>query len=215
MTFRVLIADDHTLVRAGLRRLIDAAGDYRVIGEAGDGREAVKMAMNLRPDFFFCDISMGPMSGFETIRLVREQLPSVRCAIVSVHTSTDFLRAAVDIGASAYLPKDSAVEELDAALSAMAAGKTYFSPQLFQSAVRSRAASEGAPVALRALSARQFEILKMIARGRATKEIAYELELSSKTVESHRAQLMRKLGIRDVAGLVLFAVRNGLVRLDG
>jgi len=214
MNHRVLLADDHTLVRAGLRRLIEETPGFTVVGEAAEAKTLLRQVQGLNPDLVICDISMGEVSGFEAIRAVRKINPRVLCAIISVHKSNDFLKAAIDAGASAYLLKDSAVEELDVALKALAEGGNYFSPDLHVAMARSNAAEAGAPKSLQILSNRQFELLKYIGHGLSTKEVAYQLGLSSKTVESHRSQLMKKLGIYDAAGLIRFAIKNGLACLD-
>lgn len=212
----VLLADDHTLVRAGIRTLLEELPDVRIVAEASDGREAVALAASVRPDVVVMDIAMPELNGIEATTRILEQVPTARVLILSMHRSEDFVRRALAAGASGYLVKDSAPLELQLAMDAIARDETYVSSRV--SSVLLAALRTGRTLddtaSLGMLTARQREILQMIAEGKNTKEIAFRLEVSTKTIESHRAALMQRLGIRDVAGLVIFAVRSNLVELE-
>lgn len=212
---RLLLADDHALFRAGLRLLLREIADTEVVAEAGDGQEAIALAEQHRPDVVLMDISMKGRNGIEATAQIRQLLPDTRVIILSMLESEDFIAHALRAGASGYLLKDSAEPELELALAAVARGETYLSPRVSKHLVE--AYLRGAPLdisPLGLLSGRQREILRMIAEGRSTKEIAYELSVSVKTVETHRAQVMERLDIHDVPGLVRFAIRNGIISSD-
>ena len=211
----VLLADDHTLVRAGIRSLIEELPDVTIVAETSNGREAVRLAASLRPELVVMDISMPELNGIEATARMHEEAPASRVLILSMHSSEDFVRRALAAGASGYLVKDSAPLELKLAVEAICRGEVYVSSRVsgaLVSALRAGKAPGGAP--LDALTTRQREILQMIAEGKSTKEIAFTLEVSTKTIESHRAGIMQRLGIRDIAGLVIYAVRNNLVGLE-
>ncbi len=209
---RVLLADDHTLVRAGLRKLLESMPNISVVGEAGDGLELLAMAGQLQPQLVMMDIAMPGLNGLEaTARLVKEQ-PGVRVLILSMHQNEEYVRRALRHGAAAYLLKDSAPMELDLALGAVLRGETYLSPTVSRGVVndyvqRLRNEDQDSD----ALSPRQREVLQLIAEGLSTKEIARRLDLSVKTVETHRTSLMRQLDVHEVAGLVRHALKLGLV----
>ena len=214
-TLRLLLADDHALFRAGLRLLLRGIADTEVVAEAGDGHDAIALAEQHRPDIVLMDISMKGRNGIEATAHIRRLLPETRVIILSMLESEDFIAHALRAGASGYLLKDSAEPELELALAAVTRGETYLSPRVSKHLVEAYlrgAPLEVSPLAL--LSARQREILRMIAEGRSTKEIAFELGVSVKTVETHRAQVMERLDIRDVPGLVRFAIRNGIISPD-
>lgn len=214
---RVLLADDHQLVRAGLRLLIDGLPDFEVVAEVGDGQEAVDAARGLQPDLALLDISMPRMSGLEAAAAMRVASPGTRVIALSMHASEQHFAAALKAGAHGYVVKDSAVTELAEALRAVAAGQHYVSPRIAGSVMQSLARNlRGEPPAGSepVLSPRQRQVLQLIAEGRNTREIAQQLHLSVKTVETHRAELMRRLEIHDVAGLTRYAIRAGLVSPD-
>jgi DNA-binding NarL/FixJ family response regulator len=214
-TLRLLLADDHALFRAGLRLLLRGIADTEVVAEAADGDDAIALAKQYRPDLVLMDISMKGRNGIEATEQIRRLLPETRVIMLSMLESEDFIAHALRAGASGYLLKDSAEAELELALAAVTRGETYLSPrvskQLVEAYLRS-APLDVSPLGL--LSARQREILRLIAEGRSTKEIAYELGVSVKTVETHRAQIMERLDIHDVPGLVRFAIRNGIISPD-
>ena len=208
---RVLLVDDHALVRAGMRSLLQDLPDVEVVAEAGDGAEALAAAERERPDVVLMDIAMKGMNGLEAAARLRERLPEVKVIILSMHTSEEYVLLALRAGAAAYLIKDSATSELERALKCVMRGETYLSPAISRQMVDGYVQRVGASAGPEPLTPRQREVLKRIAEGRSTKEIAFELNLSVKTVETHRAQIMERLGIRDVAGLVRYAMRAGLV----
>jgi DNA-binding NarL/FixJ family response regulator len=201
---RVLLADDHTLVRAGLRALVESLDGATVVGESGEGREALEIIGKLRPDVVLLDIGMPGMNGLEVARRSAEASPRTRVIILSMHAEETYVRQALRAGVAGYLLKGAAVSELP--------GETYLTPRVSQSVVQELLRDEpSGPEPLEGLTKRQREILQLIAEGRSTKEIAATLDVSVKTVETHRARLMERLGIRDVAGLTRFALRAGLV----
>ena len=209
---RVLLADDHTLVRAGLRRLLESIDGMDVVGEAGDGLTLLDLAANLQPQVVLMDIAMPGLNGLEATGRMTKAWPDIRILILSMHQNAEYVRQALRQGAMAYLLKDSAPLELELALKAVLRGETYLSPAVSKGVVSDyvhRLRSDEQPAD--ALTPRQREVLQLIAEGQSTKEIARRLDLSVKTVETHRTQLMKQLDIHEVAGLVRFAIRAGLV----
>ena len=212
---RVLLADDHTLFRDGLRSLLERLGDVTVAGEAGDGREALKLIEEQSPDVAIVDITMPGLSGLEVAARAKRVSPATRVIILSMHAGEAYVAHALRAGVAGYLLKDSAAAELALALRAVRRGETYLSPAISKHVVGGflhGTRGEADPLAL--LTPRQREILQLIAEGKANKVIAADLGLSVKTVEAHRAQLMDRLDIHDVAGLVRLAIRAGLVTPD-
>lgn len=209
-SLRVLLADDHTLVRAGIRALLTSMPEIEVVGEAADGEAAVQLALQLQPDIVLMDISMKGMNGLQAAARIHDELPATRVIILSMHATNDYLQQALRAGAAGYMLKDAATLELQMALAAVARGGTYLSPavsaQVVEGYLQNDTLAEN-----KVLTPRQNEILRLIAAGQSTKEIAFHLKLSSKTVDAHRAQLMDRLGIRDIAGLVRYAIRTGLI----
>ena len=212
---RVLLADDHNLVRAGIRALLEASGGVEVVAESGDGREALELIIKHRPDVALLDIGMPGLNGLEVAKRAAQASPRTRIVILSMHADATYVRQALRAGAAGYLLKGAAVAELPLALQSVMRGETYLTPKISRTIVEGflREDTEE-PGLLEALTARQREILQLIAEGKATKEIAQLLDLSVKTVETHRMRMMERLGIHDVAGLVRFAVRAGLVSPD-
>ena len=208
---RVLLADDHALVRAGMRSLLRDIEGVEVVGEAADGAQALALAERERPDVVLLDIAMKGMNGLEAAARFRELHPGIKVIILSMHASEEYVLQALRAGAAAYLIKDSATAELEIALRSVMRGETYLSPAISRQVVEGYVQRVGAGAGEDPLTPRQREVLKRIAEGRSTKEIAFDLGLSVKTVETHRAQIMERLGIRDVAGLVRYAMRTGLV----
>ena len=212
---RILLADDHNLVRAGIRALLQEIEGATIVAEADNGRDAVALAKRHQPDLAILDISMQDLNGIEALARIRSAGLRTRVLVLSMHTTQEFVRRALSAGADGYIVKDSAPLELRLAIEAVLRGESYISPRVSRLLVESYVRSGQAPESsLDALTGRQREILQRIAEGRSTKEIAHALDVSVKTVESHRACVMERLGIRDVAGLVIFAVRNRLVSVE-
>jgi DNA-binding NarL/FixJ family response regulator len=212
---RILLADDHTLVRAGLRKLLESFPDIDVIGEAEDGLSLLCLAVELQPDLVLMDISMPGLNGLDaTARLVKTQ-PQSKIIILSMYQTEEYVRQALRQGAHGYLLKDAAPLELQLAIAAVLQGRTYLSPAVSKGVLSDyvhRLRIEEAPGDK--LTARQREVLQLIAEGNSTKEIARRLALSAKTVDTHRSQLMKQLGIQEVTGLVRYAVRTGIISPD-
>jgi DNA-binding NarL/FixJ family response regulator len=212
---RVLLADDHVLVRTGIRMLLQKIAGVEVVGEANDGRQAVELAATLRPQIVLMDISMQNLNGLEATAQIRRDQPQVSVIILSMSADETHVLQALRAGASGYLLKDATPEELEMALGAVQAGNTYLTPRVSKQVVEGYVGRLGeGQTTLDVLTPRQREILQLIAEGQGTKEIAFKLGLSVKTVETHRAQIMERLNIRDVPGLTRFAIRNGLVSPD-
>jgi DNA-binding NarL/FixJ family response regulator len=214
MSCTVLLADDHTLVRAGLRALLETLPDVSSVLEASDGREALEVIAAHRPDVVLMDIAMPRLNGLEAAAIVARDYPATRTIVLSMHGAEAHVLQALRAGAAGYLLKDAAAVELPLAIRAVQRGEIYISSAVSRVVVSGYLAgvtSEAAAGPLDSLSARQREILQLIAEGRTTKEIAFSLELSVKTVETHRRQLMERLQIFDVPGLVRFALRHGLI----
>jgi DNA-binding NarL/FixJ family response regulator len=213
---RTLLADDHTLVRAGIRALLLEIEGVSIVGEADNGRDAVAIAKAKMPDLAVMDISMKELNGIEATAQIKAVSSGTRVLILSMHTTEDFVRRALKAGAAGYVVKDSAPLELRMAIEAVMRGETYITSRvskgLVSGLVEGRGDSGGS--AFDSLTPRQREILQLVAEGKSTKEIAFLLEVSVKTIESHRTALMERLGIRDVAGLVLMAVRHNLVSVE-
>lgn len=208
---RVLLADDHTLVRAGVRRILEGHEDFEVVGEVADG-EAALAALNQTPtDVLVLDLSMPGRDGFDVLREARRRWPRLRVIVLTMHTNSEYIARAVREGAYGYLLKDSAVQDLVTAIRAVRAGKEYFSPPVQQELARMLREQSGPPRGVELLTDREREVLRLVAQGLATKEIAARLFISTRTVETHRANLMRKLDLHSVAKLTQFAIREGLV----
>jgi DNA-binding NarL/FixJ family response regulator len=206
---RVLLADDHTLVRAGIRRIIEGFPEMEVVAEARDGREAIDMVALHRPDIAIVDLSMPVQDGFAVTRQIRAQYPGTAVVIMSMHTDTGYVRQAMSAGALGFVVKEAAPAELELALHAAANGQTFLSPKVsgrMMNAMLRRDPNDR----LADLSPRQREILVRLARGQSTKEIAADLSISVKTVETHRARMMETLGMRRGTDLVRFAIENRL-----
>lgn len=211
---RIVLADDHKLVRAGLRSLLQQMPGVTVVGEAQDGREALDLVAEHRPDVVLMDITMAGLNGLEAALQIKKEHPQIRVIMLSMHASEEYVLQALHAGASGYLLKDSAPLELEFALAAVSRGETYLSPPISKQVVDSYMQRVGGARPQATLTGRQREILQLIAEGNSTKEIAHRLKLSIKTVETHRAQLMERLAIYDVPGLVRYAIRHGLVSAD-
>ena len=204
---RVVLADDHDLVRSGIKALLSMIKGVEVIAEARDGQELITLAEELMPDVVMTDISMPGMDGIAAIAHLHKSRPQVKLLVLSMYDTVDFVKRAVASGACGYLMKDAPPFELEQAIRSVMATGTYFSPTIAQ-----RLLQPSEPTVSDELTERQIEILRLIAQGKASKEIAYELGLSPKTVDVHRARIMERLHLGDIASLTLYAVRKGLIK---
>lgn len=212
VSLRVVLADDHALVRAGIRSLLEGMAGIEVVGEARDGHEVIELVDKLHPNLVLLDIAMPGLNGLEACARVVKSSPGTAVIILSMHSAQEYALQALRAGASGYLLKDADFAELELAIAAVSRGDTYLSPAMSSHLVadfRRRVADQPDP--LERLTSRHREVLQLIAEGNTTKAIAAKLRLSVKTVETHRAQLMDRLDIHDVAGLVRFAIRVGLI----
>lgn len=209
---RVVLADDHALVRQGLRALLDKIEGVTVIAEVGDGKEAVNAAITHEADIVLMDIKMPGLNGLDALIRIQREYPRARVIMLSMYAGEEYFQMALDAGASGYLLKDADRAELELALKAVASGETYLSPMVAQYAIQScRDLKRRKKGLLEALTSRQKEILKLMVEGNTSKEIATRLSLSPRTVESHRADIMERLGVHDLPSLVLIALRAGLI----
>ena len=215
MMVRILIADDHKILREGLKSLLEKQPEFAVVAEAQDGLSAISEAKKHKPDIAILDIGMPDLNGIEVTRRIRSEMAETRVIALSMHADRRFVMGILEAGANGYLLKDSAFAELITAVTAVAKGKMYLSPSIAETVVKNSLEKldrkeEGSSVLL---SGREREVLQMIAEGKSTKEIALKLFVSTKTVETHRKQIMDKLNIRTVAGLTKYAIREGLTSL--
>jgi DNA-binding NarL/FixJ family response regulator len=226
-TIRVLLADDHDILRQGLKMLLSMQQEMQVVGEARTGREAVVMAQELMPDVVVMDITMPDMDGLEACQLIRSQRPATQVLMLTMHESEEYFLQSLRMGAAGYLVKKAAPSDLRMAINSIAQGGAFLYPGLAKALIRSYVASpasaspasndhEGMNAsslaqALRVLTPREAEVLRLVAEGRTNQEIADQLTLSIKTVQTHRANVMEKLDLRDITHLVRFAVHHGLI----
>ena len=214
-TTRILLADDHALVRAGIRALLEKLTGIEVVAEAGDGRETLELIRRHSPNLVFLDIALPELNGLEALARATKEVPAVKMMILSMHANEEYVLQALRAGARGYLLKEAAVGELDRALRTVVGGEIYLSPPISKHAIADYLERLEKERPLRnELTPRQREILQLIAEAKSTKEIAFLLKISVRTVEAHRAQLMVRLGIHDVAGLVRYAIRVGLVPVE-
>jgi len=209
----IVLADDHVMVRQGLRAILEAEPDFTVVGEAGDGLTAVEMCAKLRPTVLVTDIVMPRLSGLDVAALVAKRAPSTRVVVVSMHNSAAYVSQALRNGASAYVLKDAGYSELVRAVRAAAAGKKYLSPPLSEQSIESylRREKEGAVDVYDTLTAREREVLHLAGEGSTAPQIGERLGISARTAEAHRAHLMQKLGLRTKAELIRYTLRRGLL----
>jgi DNA-binding NarL/FixJ family response regulator len=212
MTIRILIADDHGVVAEGLKSLAEAEPGIEVVGIVADGREAVKHARESKPDIVIMDMSMPELNGADATRAIVQQTPQCRVIVLSMYAEREYVRRALQAGAMGYVVKRSAAKELVDAIRAVHAGQRYLSPRVADVMIEAGADDKDDPLAK--LSMREREVLQLLAEGNTGAEIAQRLSLSQKTVETYRARLVEKLGIRDLPGLVRFAIQRGIVTLD-
>lgn len=207
---RILLADDHALVRQGFRRILEAEPDMQIVGEASDGREAVALAESLRPDVVVMDVGMPGLNGIEATRRLAESLPRTRVLALSMHKDSVYVREILRAGARGYLLKDAFDRDLLLAVRAVARGEAYLSPAVSEAVLSDYRRHVRDPLDL--LTSREREVLQMLAEGKTNKEIAAALNLSVYTVDAHRGRIMEKLNLHSIGELVRFAVRNGLVQ---
>jgi DNA-binding NarL/FixJ family response regulator len=215
-TIRVLLADDHTLVRAGIRSLLQNLPDIEVVAEANNGREALALLETCHPDVVLMDIAMPGLNGLEAVARIAEDFPYIRVVILSMYANEEYVLRALRTGAAGYLLKDAGPVELELAINAATHNKTYLSPAISKHVTEyvRQMPEETVSSPLERLTPRQREILQLIAEGRTTPEIAQLLQVSVKTVDTHRTQLMDRLDIHDIAGLVRYAIRVGLITAE-
>jgi DNA-binding NarL/FixJ family response regulator len=216
MTLSILLADDHKIVRDGLRSLLEKEPGFKVLAEAKDGREAVRLACELQPEVVIMDIAMPVLNGIEATRQIKARYPEVRVVALSMHADKPYVLRMIKAGASGYLLKNSASKELVLAVRKAADGLVYLSPEIAGVVVESLVAQEGHHVGSETppLTPREREVLQLVAEGLTNAEIADSLGVSRKTVETHRRQIMEKLGLHNVAELTKFAIREGITSLD-
>jgi DNA-binding NarL/FixJ family response regulator len=211
MKTRVLLVDDHDLVRAGIRSLLEKMTGIEVVSEAGDGREALELIKKQLPDLVLLDIAIPGLNGLEALARVTKEFPAVKVIVLSMHANEEYVLRALRAGACGYLVKDAAVAELELAIRAVTLGEIHLSSRISRRVIASYLERLGNGPIRGELTPRQREIVQLIAEGKNTKDIAFLLKISVKTVEAHRAQLMARLGIQEVVGLVRYAMRTGLV----
>ena len=213
---RILLADDHTVVRQGLRKLLEERTDWEVIAEAGDGREAVRLAEQHRPDVAILDVAMPLLNGIEATRQITKRVPGTHVLVLSMHADEAYVTQILQAGASGYLLKDSADVDLIQAVAAVAQGKSFFSPAIarlmLDDYVKQRSGEPGVVDRYETLSDREREVFQLIAEGKTNKDIAALLFISPSTVETHRARILEKLDVHSAAEIVLYAVRRGVIR---
>jgi DNA-binding NarL/FixJ family response regulator len=213
-TVRILLADDHTLVREGLRKILEAQSGWEVIAEAADGRQAVRQTLDLKPDVVILDLAMPQLSGVDAIQQIVRRLPSVRILVLSMHADEVYVTRAIRAGAHGYLLKDSAGTDVLRAVTALTQNKSFFSPavsRIMLDDYMRQLADRGITDRYDTLSEREREVLQLIAEGKVNKEIAELLYLSPNTVETHRARIMEKLDVHSAVEIVLYAVRRGII----
>lgn len=212
---RILLADDHTLVRQGLRKLLEARSGWHVVAEAGDGRDAVRQTLALKPDVAIVDIAMPRLNGIEATRQIVRRAPEVRILVLSMYSDDGCVTQAMQAGASGYLLKDSADTDLTQAVLAVARGESFLSPPVARAMLdeyRRQLTDRGVTDRYDALSAREREVFQLIVEGRSNKQVAELLGVTVGTVETHRARVMEKLDLHNAAEMVLYAVRRGVIR---
>jgi two-component system response regulator NreC len=208
---RVVLADDHTLVRSGIRRILEAQPGFEVTGEASDGAEALALVRATAPDVVVLDLNMPGTGGLDVLAALKTAQPSVKVIVVTMHAGREYVARAMKGGADAYLLKDSAVQDLVAAIEAVLAGRSYFSPSIQALMAELLRGDDPAMARGTPLTDREREVLTWLARGMSSKEVARQLDISVRTVETHRANVMHKLGVKSVALLIQLAIREGII----
>ena len=208
---RVMLADDHTLVRAGIRRILETIPGLEVVAEAADGQKAIEIVRRETADVLVLDLKMEGSDGIEVLRVAKAERPDLKVLILTMHAGREYVARAMHEGADAYLLKDSAAQDLVAAIEAVTSGRSYYSPAIQHTISELLREGNKSPQGIQGLSEREREVLALLARGLSSKEIAVELDISIRTVDTHRANLMRKLGVKSVALLTQVAIREGIV----
>lgn len=208
---RVVLADDHTLVRSGIRRILEAQPGFQVVGEAADGQEAVALVRETAPDVVVLDLNMPGSGGLDVLPALKSAHQPVKVVVVTMHGGREYVARAMKGGADAYLLKDSAVQDLVTAVDAVLEGRPYFSPSIQALMAELLRGETTSPTRATTLTDREREVLNWLARGLSSKEVAHRLDISVRTVETHRANLMHKLGVKSVAVLIQVALREGII----
>ena len=211
---KILIADDHPVVRKGVSQSLARQSNFEIVGEAVDGRDAVRLAYSLRPEVIVVDIDMPNLNGIAVADLIRRELPDIRVLVLSAHRAQDYVQRIIQSGARGYVLKDATAEELARAVEAVHRGEAFFSPEIARVALNQIVQGHSAETDTPQLTNREREVLIQIADGFSNKEIAVKLGVGVRTVETHRERIMRKLDIHNVAGLTRFAIAKGLVHLE-
>ena len=212
--YTILLADDHSILRAGLRSILNTKSELDVVAEASNGIDAIKAALSIKPDLLLTDLSMPKKNGTEAISEIKKRLPDTKCLVLTMHTSEEHIRMALNAGADGYILKDDSHEELLTAIKTVLSGKTYLSPSICGNVVHGYLNSSAAVKSVTpsdALTPREREVIKLIAEGNRSKDIAEDLSISIKTVEKHRSNLMKKLDMHSISNLTNYAIKNGLV----
>jgi len=210
---RILIADDHTILRAGIRSLLDLVPDFQVVGEVDNGKDAIYQAGQLKPDLLLSDLSMPKTNGTEAIQHIKSRYPDIKVLVLTVHKTEEYVHAALKAGANGYVLKDDTSDELISAIKNIAAGKTYLSPSICNEVVMGYLADPGKErisTSIEQLTSREREVMKLIAEGYRNKDIAQYLSISLKTVEKHRSNMMKKLDLHSASSITSYAIKNGL-----
>ncbi len=213
---RILIADDHTILRAGIRSLLDMVPDFQVVGEVENGKDAIYQVGQLKPDLLLSDLSMPKSNGTEAIQHIKSRYPDIKILVLTVHKTEEYVHAALKSGANGYVLKDDTSDELITAIKNIAAGKTYLSPSICSEVVMGYLADPGKErilTSIELLTSREREVMKLIAEGNRNKDIAQYLSISLKTVEKHRSNLMKKLNLHSSSSITSYAIKNGLTTL--
>lgn len=216
MGIRIILADDHKIMREGLKALLEKQQDIEVVAEADNGLEVIRLTKKIKPDIVIMDIGMPELNGIEATRQIAADVPGVKVIALSMHSDKRFVIEMLKVGASGYLLKDSASEELTSAIRAVAANKPYLSPKITDVVIKDYLStlSKTEPSAFTVLTAREREVLQLLSEGKTTKQIAFALNVSVKTIETHRQQMMEKLNLRSIAELTKYAIREGLTSLE-
>lgn len=216
MSIKVIIADDHKIIRDGLKSMLEKQRDIEIIAEASDGRTTVELAIKLKPDVIIMDIAMPDMNGIEATHQIIEKSPKIKVIALSMHSDKQFILEMLNAGASGYLLKDCAFHELTNAIHSVTSNRSYLSPEIADVMIKEfkHIISKESLSAFSLLTARERQVLQLIAEGTTTKEIAHTLKVSSKTIETYRQQIMDKLDIHNIAGLTKYAVREGLTSIE-